>query len=59
MMKKYNTPEIVTLALDVVDVIETSAPEDVAAQYAQVNFQQASVQTIAESIDEMNSQWSW
>ena len=58
-MKKYNKPEIVTLALDVVDVIETSAPEDVAAKYAQVNFQQASVQTIAESIDEMNSQWSW
>ena len=59
MMKKYNTPEIVTLALDVVDVIETSAPQDVAAKYAQVNFQQASVQTIAESIDEMESTWSW
>ena len=25
MMKKYNKPEIVTLALDAVDVIETSA----------------------------------
>ena len=59
MMKKYNAPEIVALALDVVDVIETSAPQDVAAKYAQVNFQQASVQTIAESIDEMNSTWSW
>ena len=59
MMKKYNTPEIVTLALDVVDVIETSAPQDVAAKYAQVNFAQASVQTIAESIDEMQSTWSW
>ena len=59
MMKKYNAPEIVALTLDAVDVIETSAPEDVAAKYAQVNFQQASVQTIAESIDEMNSQWSW
>ena len=58
-MKKYNTPEIVTLALDVVDVIETSAPADVAAAYAQVNFQQASVQTIAQSIDEMQSTWSW
>ena len=59
MMKKYNTPEIVTLALDVVDVIETSAPQDVAAKYAQVNFQGATVQTIAESIDEMQNTWSW
>ena len=59
MMKKYNTPEIVTLALDVVDVIETSAPQEVAAKYAQVNFQQASVQTITESIEEMRDQWSW
>ena len=59
MMKKYNTPEIVTLALDMVDVIETSAPQEVAAKYAQVNFQHASVQTIAESIDEMDNQWSW
>ena len=59
MMKKYNTPEIVTLALDVVDVIETSAPEEVAAKYAQINFQQASVQTIEQSIDEMQSTWSW
>ncbi len=58
-MKKYNTPEIVTLALDMVDVIETSAPQDVATMYAQINFQQASVQTIAESIDEMNDNWSW
>ena len=58
-MRKYNTPEIVTLALDVVDVIETSAPQEVAAKYAQVNFQNASVQTIAESIDEMDNQWSW
>ena len=59
MMKQYNTPEIVALTLDVVDVIETSAPQDVAAKYAQVNFSQASVQTIAESIDEMQSNWSW
>ena len=58
-MRKYNTPEIVTLALDIVDVIETSAPQEVAAKYAQVNFQNASVQTIAESIDAMDNQWSW
>ena len=58
-MKKYNTPEIVTLALDVVDVIETSAAQDVATMYAKINFQQASVQTIAESIDEMQDSWSW
>ncbi len=59
MMKKYNTPEIVTLALDVVDVIETSAAADVATMYAQINFQQASVQTITESIDDMQDTWSW
>ena len=59
MMRKYNTPEIVALTLEVVDVIETSAPQDVAAKYAQVNFQQASVQTIAESSDEMQDSWSW
>ena len=59
MMKKYNTPEIVTLALEVVDVIETSAPQDVAANYARVNFSQASVQTIADSIDDMQGTWSW
>ena len=58
-MKKYNTPEIVTLALDVVDVIETSAPADVATAYARVYFQNASVQTIAESIDAMDDKWSW
>ena len=58
-MKKYNTPEIVTLTLDVVDVIETSSPENVAEMYARVNFQSASVQTIAQSIDKMESTWSW
>ncbi len=58
-MKKYSTPEILTLALDVVDVIETSAAQDVATMYAQINFQQASVQTITESIDDMQDTWSW
>ena len=59
MMKKYNTPEIVTLALDVVDVIETSEAKDVAAAYAEVKFANASVQTIAESIETMQGTWSW
>ena len=59
MMKKYNTPEILALTLDVVDVIETSAAQDVATMYAKINFQQASVQTIAESIDNMQDTWSW
>ena len=59
MMKQYNTPEVVALTLDTVDVIETSAPQDVAAKYAQANFQYASVQTIAESIEEMQDTWSW
>ena len=57
MMKKYNKPEIVTLALDVIDVIETSA-EELAAdalETAGVNV----TATIEKQVTDMNDNWSW
>ena len=57
-MKKYNKPEIVTLALDVVDVIETSG-ETVSANYAQAVYQNASLQAIDQNVSNMDDQWSW
>lgn len=57
MMKKYNKPEIVTLALDKVDVIETS----VGAQLAQDELAKAgyAAATIEQNIDQMRDTWSW
>lgn len=58
-MKKYNKPEIVTLALDAVDVIETST------LYAQ-NFANNAfgaeykvAETIERDIVNMDNDWSW
>lgn len=61
-MKKYNKPEIATLALDVVDVIETSG-----AQAAMLKLQEdssayagvASAQVVTEQIQSMSTTWSW
>ena len=60
-MKKYNKPEIVTLALDVVDVIETSGGSAVAvsANYAETVYSTASLQSIDKNITEMTDTWSW
>ncbi len=59
MMKKYNKPEIVTLALDVVDVIETSA-EDLAEQALQDELgRDAKITKIEKQITAMNEDWSW
>ena len=57
MMKKYNKPEIVTLALDMVDVIETSA-ELVAAE-ALAGEGVTKVQAIEKQVTEMNDDWAW
>ena len=57
-MKKYNKPEIVALALETVDVIETSG-ETVAAAYATAKFEQANVQEIGQRISNMQDTWSW
>jgi hypothetical protein len=59
MMKKYNKPEIVTLALDMVDVIETSA-EDFAEQALQgVLGNEAKIMKIEKQVTAMNDEWSW
>jgi hypothetical protein len=58
MMKKYNKPEIVTLALDTVDVIETSGArfgDDVSA----AAFKEYKVQAIEQDINTMSNTWSW
>ena len=57
-MKKYSKPEIVTLALDAVDVIETSG-ETAALNYATQKYSTASVQAISQRIDDMDTTWSW
>ena len=57
MMKKYNKPEIVTLALDMVDVIETSG-ELLAEQ--ELNGQGITkVKAVEKQIIDMNDQWAW
>ena len=59
MMKKYNKPEIVTLALDMVDVIETSA-EDLAADALETAGVNANnITKIEKQVTAMNDQWSW
>lgn len=58
MMKKYNKPEIVTLALEMVDVIETSG-EGKAAAVIQNAEQNATIQTVSQQIEAMDTKWSW
>ena len=56
-MKKYNKPEIVTLALEAVDVIETSGELQAAAVLNDKGVN--NVQTISGQISTMNNRWSW
>ena len=58
MMKKYNKPEIVTLALDVIDVIETSA-EEMAADALAAATTVDHITTVKTQITDMNDKWSW
>ena len=58
MMKKYNKPEIVTLALDTVDVIETSG-ETYGKNVSDAMNEGYSVQSISGDINTMNNRWSW
>ena len=58
MMKKYNKPEIVTLALDMVDVIETSGVEYGQAANNAVN-DGYTVQSITGDINNMQNRWQW
>ena len=60
MMKKYNKPEIVTLALDMVDVIETSAEELAAkALVDNANVNANNIEKIEKQITAMNDNWNW
>ena len=58
MMKKYNKPEIVTLALETVDVIETSGDAQ-ALSYLQENKNLTATQKISGQISAMDNRWSW
>lgn len=61
MMKKYNTPEIVALALETVDVIATSGSNAGAtALQAQLGATvEANITQIEERFSEMQGKWSW
>lgn len=59
MMKKYNKPEIVTLALEMVDVIETSGGEYGKAVSDAVASDGYSVQSITADINNMTNPWQW
>ena len=58
MMKKYNTPEIVTLALEAVDVIETSGGQ-LAEDVISAEKTSATMQMIPKQITNMSNKWSW
>ena len=59
MMKKYNKPEIVTLALDVIDVIETSAEELAADALEAAGVDAGAITKIEKQVTQMNDNWSW
>ena len=59
MMKKYNKPEIVTLALDVIDVIETSAEELAAGALEAAGVAEGNITKIEKQVTQMNDNWSW
>ena len=56
-MKKYNKPEIVTLALDTVDVIETSATDVAVGELQAAGV--ANIATVEKQINDMDTTWSW
>ncbi len=62
MMRKYNKPEIVALALDMVDVIETSAQVLYSAAQELANTYQVSaekIHSIPTQVTKMNEYWQW
>lgn len=59
MMKKYNKPEIVTLALDMVDVIETSAEIASEAALQEALGPKATVMRIEKQVTAMKDEWTW
>ena len=61
MMKKYNKPEIVTLALDMVDVIETSGARIAAGKLVDLNdgITEDNIKVIEKQVTAMADEWSW
>ena len=60
MMKKYNKPEIVALALEMVDVIETSAVDYAAAVLANTGgVTSDKIRKIETQVTQMNDDWGW
>lgn len=59
MMKKYNKPEIVTLALDMVDVIETSAEIEAETALKEALGPKATVMRIEKQVTAMKDEWTW
>ena len=61
-MKFYTKPEIEALALEVVDVIETSAKiakEALSEKMSAAGGSNATVQVIEQQIAEMSTDWQW
>ena len=58
-MKKYNKPEIVTLALDMVDVIETSAEELAADALETAGVNPNNITKIEKQVTQMDDNWTW
>lgn len=58
MMKFYVKPEIEALALETVDVIETSAKVAAGVLESNANVT-ATVQVVSEQITEMSTEWQW
>ena len=59
MMRKYNKPEIVTLALEMVDVIETSAQDLGAAALAGEGIEMDNITKLEQQVTKMNDNWTW
>jgi hypothetical protein len=62
MMKFYTKPEIEALALEVVDVVETSAniaKEALSEKMSEAGGSNATVQVIEQQIAEMSTDWQW
>lgn len=57
-MKKYNTPEIETLALETIDVIATSGNKAAEETLKGTAYEGKAV-TIEEDVKTFTSTWSW
>ena len=63
-MKKYNKPEIVALALDNIDIIETSGARAAGSALANeigggATVDNINLTTVEKQLTEMSNKWSW